>query len=70
VNASMTSVPDNKLLDLMRLLMDKYEFMFNYYEETGEWLAGSDLDKAYKFYMKKKNEYIDSMVKELNEDEE
>lgn len=54
----------------MRLLMDKYEFMFNYYEETGEWLAGSDLDKAYKFYMKKKNEYIDSMVKELNEDEE
>jgi hypothetical protein len=50
--------------------MDKYEFMFNYYEETGEWLLGNNLEEAYKEFLKKEIEYIDSMVKELKNDEQ
>jgi hypothetical protein len=41
--------------------------MFNYYEETGNWIQGNDLDEAYEEFLKKENEYIDSMVKELNQ---
>jgi hypothetical protein len=48
--------------------MDKHEFMFNYYEETGEWLLGRDLEKAYEAFLKKENDYINSMIGELKND--
>jgi hypothetical protein len=42
--------------------------MFHYYEETGEWLSKYDLDEAYKEFLKKEIEYIDSMVEQLKDD--